>query len=400
MLVCLLDVWGNGYCSCWTTWLWYWVLQGRGSSPNLNHTCREVCVISLATFTIPICRWIASEDNRADEPFRSKRYRPRMHSDVDQCETAATGSTPDSELRTVLSAEAARVAGEEAQARKLSRDRSYAGAADLNKGGRILTRRRREEGGHVRARAQTLSAKQACQQPFFGESFCLEQNRAAATTVLGCTVTLREFLAKDKLKLLAKLDEMAMHAVGPLPRVTTAAMTSVAMVAKEEEFAVMFVVQYVACSRPSELCDLTVGQVIRPLQGSGASSWAILLTLLEEVKASNTGELDLNDLSDGHLSVALGKVLVRYLTNKTSMIPLWSRSQTRYAEDFSKWAEVAGVTVITTHPYSVRGASSDSLWRTRSLLGIQLVISRMSRLLPGAQPPSSPVLTKLVRKRA
>ena len=27
MLVGLLNVWGNGYCSCWTTWPWYWVLQ-------------------------------------------------------------------------------------------------------------------------------------------------------------------------------------------------------------------------------------------------------------------------------------------------------------------------------------------------------------------------------------
>ena len=78
-----------------------------------------------------------------------------------------------------------------------------------------------------------------------------------------------------------------MRAVGPV-----AAMTCLAMVAKDEEFAVMIVVQYVACSRPSELRDLTVGQLIRPLQGSGASSWAILLTLLEEVKASNTGEFD------------------------------------------------------------------------------------------------------------
>ena len=120
------------------------------------------------------------------------------------------------------------------------------------------------------------------------------------------------------------------------------------MVAKDEEFAVMLAVQHVACSRPSELCDLTVGQVIRPLQG--ASSWATLLTLLKEVKASKTGEFDQNVLLDGHLSSALGKVLARCTTNKTSMTPLWSRSQTRYAEDFAKWAEVAGVNKITTHP--------------------------------------------------
>ena len=108
--------------------------KGRGSTPNLNHTCREVCVISLATFTIPVCRWIASESNPADEPSRSKRYRPRMHSDVDQCGPSASGSAPDVELLAVLSAEAARVASEEAQARKQSASRPCAGAADLNEG--------------------------------------------------------------------------------------------------------------------------------------------------------------------------------------------------------------------------------------------------------------------------
>ena len=57
--------------------------KGRGGTPSLNHTCREICVISLAKFTIPVCRWIASETNPADEPSRSKRYRPKMHSDVE-----------------------------------------------------------------------------------------------------------------------------------------------------------------------------------------------------------------------------------------------------------------------------------------------------------------------------
>ena len=107
--------------------------KGRGRSPNLNHTSREICVISLATFTIPVCRWIASEDNPADEASRSKRCRPSMHSDVDQCGPSATGSAPDSELLAVLSAEAARVASEEAQARKRSRGRFCAGVADQNR---------------------------------------------------------------------------------------------------------------------------------------------------------------------------------------------------------------------------------------------------------------------------
>ena len=100
------------------------------SMPNLNHTCREICVISLDTFIIPICRWIASEANPADDPSRSKRYRPSMNSDVDQCRPSATGSAPDAELLAVLSAEATRVASEETQTRKQSANRSCAGVTN------------------------------------------------------------------------------------------------------------------------------------------------------------------------------------------------------------------------------------------------------------------------------
>ena len=71
----------------------------------------------------------------------------------------------------------------------------------------------------------------------------------------------------------------------------------------------MLIVQHVAYLRPSELCNLTVGQVIRPLQGSGASSWAPLLAPQEELKVSKTAESDESVLLDEHLSVALGKAL-------------------------------------------------------------------------------------------
>ena len=65
-----------------------------------------------------------SADGSADEPSRSKRYRPCMHFDVDLYETSTTGFTPDSELFTVLPADAARVTGEEVQPRNPSRVRS------------------------------------------------------------------------------------------------------------------------------------------------------------------------------------------------------------------------------------------------------------------------------------
>ena len=56
------------------------------------------------------------------------------------------------------------------------------------------------------------------------------------------------------------------------------------MVAKDEKIAVMLAIQYVAYLRPSELCNLTVGQVIRPLRGLGASSRALLLAPREELE--------------------------------------------------------------------------------------------------------------------
>ena len=67
-------------------------------------------------------------------------------------------------------------------------------------------------------------------------------------------------------------------------------MMGVATSAKDEEFAVMLVTQCVAYLEPSELCNLTAGQVIRLLKESGADSWALLRASQEELKTSKTGE--------------------------------------------------------------------------------------------------------------
>ena len=92
---------------------------------------------------------------------------------------------------------------------------------------------------------------------------------------------------------------------GPLPWVAAAATMEVATAAKDEEFAVMLVIQHVGYLRPSELINLTAGQVIRPLKESGADSWARLLAPQEESKISKTGEFDDSVLLDGHLSIAI-----------------------------------------------------------------------------------------------
>ena len=96
--------------------------------------CREICVISLATFTIPVCRWIASETHPADEHLVQSVTVQECILMLINVGTSATGLTSDSELFTVLSAEAARVAGEEAQSRKLARVRSCTGVADTSQG--------------------------------------------------------------------------------------------------------------------------------------------------------------------------------------------------------------------------------------------------------------------------
>ena len=260
-----------------------------------------------------------------------------------------------------------------------------------------------------------------CQHPLFGESSFLEQNRVTSATVQRYTATLNEFLA-GRAEVIGKvgrdgggdagthLSRIRSRSWGladgsiqvrrvdsnflrspsrrasaerlpsvcngyvsrPSPVGCGSSNDGVAVASRDEEFAVMLVIQYVAYLRPSELCNLTAGQVIRPLKESGASRRALLLAPKEELKTSKTGECDESVLLDGHLSIAIGKVLTRYTAGKAATTPLWSRSQAKYAVAFAKWAETSGVHVITTHPYSVRhgGPSSDALWRTRSLVEI------------------------------
>ena len=75
---------------------------------------------------------IASEDNPADEPPRSKRYRPRRM--LTKCGTFAPWAAADSELFAVLSLEAARVASAEATTRKQSKNRSNTGLTCQGRG--------------------------------------------------------------------------------------------------------------------------------------------------------------------------------------------------------------------------------------------------------------------------
>ena len=130
MLVGLLKTGEKGCCSSWTTWRSGCLEGSWWHAKPQPHLSRNLCHLSLATFIIPICRWIASKNDPADESSRIKRHRPSMYSDVDQSRPSATGSAPDAELLAVLSAEATRVASEETQARKQTASRSCAGVSN------------------------------------------------------------------------------------------------------------------------------------------------------------------------------------------------------------------------------------------------------------------------------
>ena len=172
-----------------------------GSAPNLNHTCREVCVISLSTFTIPVCRWIASEDNPADEPSRSKRYRPGMHDDVDQCGTLRRGQP-----LTRNSLPSSLKKPRELPVKKQRLENSQRTAPALVSPVKVeegwdRVRVRRVQRGLARTKAHAAARNLANQHSLFGESSFLEQNRVTAATVQRYTVALDEFLNFAKLPL-------------------------------------------------------------------------------------------------------------------------------------------------------------------------------------------------------
>ena len=163
--------------------------KGRGSAPSLNHMCREMCVISLATFTI--------------------------HHDVDQCGPSATGSAPD---RSCLLSSQPKPHELLVKKRKLESIREPAAALVLPTKVDEGWKTRRKP---VRSRAHATAASLTCQHTLFGESSFLEQNRVTASTVQHCTVTLNDFLAlskmsMDELKVLAKLDEMVVEMLEPI----------------------------------------------------------------------------------------------------------------------------------------------------------------------------------------
>ena len=146
----------------------------------------------------------------------------------------------------------------------------------------------------------------------------------------------------------------------------------------------------------------------------------------EKSKASKTAEFDESVLLDGHLSVALGKLLTRYTAGKKAETPSGGRSGAKYAVDLAKWTQTSGSerssdsSLLGSSRRSVVGCAGepnvDGNSKTRKMAREArsaaqgnleavdnhekvriLVRSRMPRLLSGAHPPPPPVSTRLVQ---
>ena len=149
------------------------------------HLYQNLCLSLFCHVHHPICRWIAPEDNPADDPSRSKRYGPSMHSDVDQ-----TGRLQPL-TRSCMPSSQPKPDELPVKKRKLESNRQVAPAlvspTKVEEGWKQV-RSRRAERGRVRARAHATAVSLACQRPLFGESSFLERNRVIAATVQRHTV--------------------------------------------------------------------------------------------------------------------------------------------------------------------------------------------------------------------
>ena len=148
VLAGLLKTWENICCFSWTTLPWFWVLRRVVVACQTSTILvAKFCVISLATFIIPLCTGFRQKIIRPTSHLAPSVAARAMYSDVDQCRPSATGSALDAELLAVLSAEAAQVASEETQTRMQSASRSCIAVTDQNRGrmeaGSQATRRKR-----------------------------------------------------------------------------------------------------------------------------------------------------------------------------------------------------------------------------------------------------------------
>ena len=285
MLVGPLSVWGIGYCSCWTTWPWYWVLQ-RAAVVLQTSTTR---VARFVSSPLPRSPSLSVDGSRltaippTSHPVQSVTFREcalmltnvgRLHRSHPLTRSCLPSSLP--KPRELL-----------VKKRKLESLRETApcaGAADLNKGRTDIypktTRRRRTCVAPPPRRVVFPRAEPSHRS--HGLLDGINQVRRMDSKLLGCSPR--------------------RAGSGPSPMGICSRNDGVTMVERR-----------------------TIrGDARGPVCGS-----------LEAQRVVQPG---------GLVDAA----------SKASITPLWSRSQARYGEVFAKWAKGAGVSVITTHPSSVR----------------------------------------------
>ena len=206
-------------------------------------------------------------------------------------------------------------------------------------------------------------------------------------------------------------------------------MTGTAMVAKDEEFAVMFAVQYVAYLRPNELCSLAMGQVNRPRSpGSTGGSECLENRRIRREHLVGRRTLGCTRQSAGEIHRRQGGFNTRLEPMITGEIPSRLRQMGRHVRSerdqnsstlsSARW-RVIGCSLENpivdedskTRQMAQRQARQEAretrssaegnieIVRTTRKYG-QLMIKHMSKFFRGCLPPPPPVLRILSRNRS
>lgn len=144
--------------------------------------------------------------------------------------------------------------------------------------------------------------------------------------------------------------------------------------------------------RPGEMCGLTVGQLIAPMQGALTPHWTVVLHPEELNIASQTGQY--NDLLvlDGVYAATLAKVCEKLCAQRQPSDKVIGIDQAQYAEVFRTAVHRLGVQVLNLVPYQARhaGASCDLLANRRTLADVKrrgrwMADKSMNRYLKGGR---------------
>ena len=192
MRVGILKAWRNGFCSCWTTRLWYWALQRAVVAPQTSTTRVAKSVSSL----------MPRSPSPSADGLRQKITLPTSH--LDQSATVQACITMLTDARRLQRGQpltrshlpSSQPKPHELPVKKRKLENIQESALSLVLPTKVeegwKQARSRRERGRVRTRAHAAAASLACQHLLFGESSFLERNRVTAATVQRHTATPNE----------------------------------------------------------------------------------------------------------------------------------------------------------------------------------------------------------------